>query len=158
MIETWCSMLHKSYKVRTIVMDLSNAFDTLNHNLLLFKLKTYGFDTNALTFIQSYFSNKHQRTNIGDKFSKWQKISTGVPQGSILRPLLSNIFINALFLFIETTSLCNYADNNTMYSSDKNVNIVIKRLRHDFAIISKWFYENYMILNADKCHFLSSWF
>ena len=73
MIETWRSVLNRGTKVGTIVMDLSKAFDRLNHNLLLCKLKAYGFDTNALTFIQSYFSNRHQRAKVGDKFSKWQK-------------------------------------------------------------------------------------
>ena len=56
---------------------------------------------------------------------------------------------------LETTTLCNYADDNTMYSSDKNFNIVISRIGYNFAIISKWFYENYMLLNPDKCHFLT---
>ena len=87
-----------------------------------------------------------------------QKISTGVPQGSILDSLFFNVFINDLFLFIETTTLCNYAGDNTMYSSDKNCNIVISRLRHDFAIISEWFYETSVVLNPDKCHFLTQGF
>ena len=155
MIETWLGMLNKGNKVGAIIMNLSRAFDTLNHNLLLCKLKAYGFNKNALTFIQSYFTNRHQRTKVADTFSKWQNISTGVPQGSILGPLFFNIFINDLFLFIETTTLCNYADDNTMYSSGKKSNIVISRLRHDFAIISEWFYENHMLLNPDKCHFLT---
>ena len=57
--------------------------------------------------------------------------------------------MNEIFLFIETTTLCNYADDNTMYSLDKNSNIVISGLRHDFAIISEWFYENYLVLNPN---------
>ena len=71
--ETWHSMLNKGTKVEAFVMDLSKAFDTLNHNLLLCKLETYGFDTNFLTSIQSYFSNRPQRAKVGDKFSKSQK-------------------------------------------------------------------------------------
>ena len=63
--------------------------------------------------------------------------------------------INDLFLFIETTTLCNYVEENTMFSSDKNSNIVISRLRHDIAIISEWFYEKYIVLNPGKCNFLT---
>ena len=73
----------------------------------------------------------------------------------ILGPLFFNIFNNDLFLFIETNTLCNYADDNSVYSADKNSNIVISRRRHYFAIISEWFYEKYMLLNPDKCHFLT---
>ena len=78
-----------------------------------------------------------------------------MPQGSILGPLFFNIFINDLFLSIETITLCNDADDNTTHFSDKNSSIVISRLRHDFAIISEWFYENYMVPNPDKYHFLT---
>ena len=134
MTETLCALLNKDNKVAAIIMDLSKAFDTLKHNLLC-KLKAYGFSKNALTFIQSYFTNRHQQTKVGDKFSKWQKISIGVPQGSIL------------FHFIETTTPYNYANDNTMYSLDKNFNIVISRLRRDFAVIPEWFYTNCMVLN-----------
>ena len=64
MIETWCSILNKGNKVGAIVMELSKILDTLNHNLLLCKLKTYGFEKNTLTFVQSYFFNRHQRTKV----------------------------------------------------------------------------------------------
>ena len=76
---------------------------------------------------------------MGDKFSKWQKILTGVIQDSSFGPLFLNIFMNDLFLFIETTTLWNYADDNTMYSLGKNCNIEINWLRYDFAIIFEWF-------------------
>ena len=71
-IETWRSMLNKDNKVGAIVMDLSKTFDTLNHNLLC-KLEAHGFDTNALNFIQSYFSNRPRRAKVSDKLSKLQK-------------------------------------------------------------------------------------
>ena len=125
-IKTWHDMLSKGSKVEEIIIDLSKEFDTLNHNLFLCKLKGYGFNKNALTFIQSYFANWHQRRKVGDKFSQWQMISSGVPQSSILGPLFFNIFINNFFLFIETTTLCNYADDNIMYSSDKpNITLIL---------------------------------
>lgn len=69
-------------------------------------------------------------------------------------PLLFNIFINDLFLFIQTSTLCNYVDGNYMYSSVKNANVVISKPRQDFPTISEWFYKNCMALNEDKCHFL----
>ena len=117
--ETRCSTLNKGNKVGAIVMEFSKAFDTLNQYLFLCKLKADSFDKNALTVIQSYFPNRHQKTKLGDKFSKWQKISIAMPQVSILGLLFFNIFISDLFLFIETTTLCYYADDNTIYSSVK---------------------------------------
>ena len=68
--ETWPAMINKGNKVGEIIMDLSKAFDTLNHKLLLCKLKDYGIDKNVLTFIQRYFTNRHHRTKVGQKFSK----------------------------------------------------------------------------------------
>ena len=70
-IETWRALLNKHNNVGAIIMNLSKAFDALNHNLLLCKLKHYGFNKNAFTFIQSYFTNRHHRPKVGDKFSKW---------------------------------------------------------------------------------------
>ena len=81
-------------------MDLFEAFDTLNHKLPFKKLQAYGFDKKSLSFIESYFTNRKQRTKIGDSFRKYQRIITGVTQGSILAPLFFNIFINDLIYFL----------------------------------------------------------
>ena len=68
--------------------------------------------------------------------------------------LIFSIIFNDLWS-IETTTFCNYADDNTLYSEDKNANIVVSRLKHDFPIISEWFYKNYKIINTEKYHFLT---
>ena len=79
---------------------------------------------------------------------------TGVPQGSILGPLLFNIFLNDIFLFISKCQLCNYADDNTLYKSGKNMQKIKNDLEMDFMILHKWFHENHMVLNPGKCHYI----
>ena len=83
MIEKWKHTLHKSKKVGTTLMDLSKAFDTLNHNSLLAKVNAYGFSLNERKFVQSYSSERFQRVNINNNFSESCKILLEVPQGSI---------------------------------------------------------------------------
>jgi retron-type reverse transcriptase len=101
-------------------MDLSKAFDCLPHDLLLLKMKFYGMSEQSLNLIKSYLSNRQQCVKIGNTCicSDYQNILKGVPQGSILEPILFNIFINDIFLFINKSQLYNYADDNTpSYSS-----------------------------------------
>ena len=130
-------------------MDPSKAFDTLNHNLLVAKLKAYGLYLKAASFIKSYLTNRYHRCKTGDSFSEWERIIAGVPQGSILGPLPSNIFVNDIFLYIEPSDVCNYADVSTLYASGKSLSVNIQNLKADFLRISEWFHENFSTLLND---------
>ena len=99
-----------------ILMDLSKAFDTINHDLLIAKLHVYGFSKESLKLIKSYLTNRWQRTKLNTGFSKWTEILLGVPQGSALGLLLFNIYINDLFFLTEKTKVCNYADDTTLFA------------------------------------------
>ena len=85
----------------------------------------------SLLLIKSYLENRWQRTKIDTTFSTWSELLPGVPQGSVLGPLLFNIYINDIFFIIEQTNVCNYADDTTLYVCDKNLNCLIKKLEHD---------------------------
>ena len=101
-----------------------------------------------------YLTNRLQRCKINNSFSEWAKISAGVLQRSILGPLLFNIFINDIFLFLQKCDLTNCADDSTMYTSDKRDSTIIDSLSHEFTILSKWFYNNFMVLNPEKFSFM----
>ena len=138
-------------------MDLSKAFDTLNHDLLVAKLHAYGFDIKALSLINSYLTNRWQRTKVNLSFSKWSELLTGVPQGSVLGPLLFNIFINDFFyLFEDKMDVCNYADDNTIHTSDISLDCLMAKIEEASGEAITWFAYNGMKLNPDKCKLLVS--
>ena len=105
--------------------------------------------------MRSYLTNRQQRGQVNSNFSTSENVITRVPQGTILGPLLFNNFVNDLFLFVSNSYLSNYADDNTLYAFGYNDLEEIKNaLRFDFDLVLKSFEENYIVLNADKYHFM----
>ena len=105
----------------------------------------YGLDNNAISFLRSHLTNRFQRCKITNSFSEWAKISARFSRGSILRPLLFNIFMNDIFLFLQQYDLTKYAEE-----SEKRLSTIIDSLRYEFTTISKRFYNNFMVLNPKE--------
>ena len=150
LLKNWQKCLDKSGVVGTVLMDLSKAYDCLPHDLLLAKLSAYGFDESAITLIANYLSNRYQRVKIGSTFSSYLEILRGVPQGSILGPILFNLFINDLMFFIQETEVCNFADDTTIYSCSPYFEEATLKLSNDTHLILNWFRINSMVANPGK--------
>ena len=135
-------------------MDLSKAFDCLPHGLIISKLHAYGVSTPACELLFSYLHGRKQRVKISTSRSSWTTLSKGVPQGSILGPLLFNIFMNDLFLFIEKCKLYNYADDNSLDSSSDDLLEAMLNLKRDGRNAIDWFTKNGMQANPEKFHFM----
>ena len=120
------------------------------------KLNAYEFTLPALKLVHDYLSDRKQRTRVNNSYSTWFEILSGVPQGSILGPLLFNMFLADLFFILNNIDIANYSDDNTPYTSSNDVNGLIKGLEEASKELFKWFDNNLMKNKPDKCHLLVS--
>ena len=150
LLEDWKQALDKNEYIAAILMDLSKAFDCLPHEILISKLKAYGLSDSASKLLLSYLTDRKQQIKIGNIVSSWEYIQKGVPQDSILGPLLFNVFINDIFYFIKKGGLYNYADDNTLSFHSPNFDEVIDVLQSESNILINWFHCNKMQANPEK--------
>ena len=135
--------------VGCIGMDLSKAFDCLPHGLTICKLRAYGASRNACTLLASYLYCRKQRVRISNECSDWGVITKGFPQGSILCPLIFNIFLNDIFYFAKECYMFSYADDNYISVNHKELKLV--RDAKESKIMVEWLNSN--SLQANPCKF-----
>ena len=148
--EEWRINLDNNYFIRAVLMDLSKAFDCIPHDLVIAKLVAYGFDKKMICYIYSYLKSRKQCVSVNNINSNFKEILSGVPQGSVVGPILFNFFFNDFFYFILVASAHNFADDNTLSSFAKTIENLITILEPESEIAINWFKDNHMIVNPCK--------
>lgn len=137
--------------ISTVFFDLSKAFDSIDHNILLLKLESAGIEGTCLNLLSNYLNNRQQQCKVNGIISKTTPITYGVPQGSILGPLLFIIFINDIADSITNVRLSLYADDTVFYLGGKDPHILNRELTYASNIFDNWCKHNRLTLNQDKC-------
>ena len=149
-VEEWREDLDENFFVGAVLTDLSKASDCIAQDLLISQLAAYDFSDTALRYVYSYLSNRKQCVSINNTYNNYQKIISGVPQGSILGPIFFNLSINNLSFFVSKVSLYNFTDDNTLSVFAKTVLESIDVLQSGPKIVIDWFKNNKMIVNPGK--------
>ena len=155
MTEDWRRSLDNRESAMAVAVDLSKAFDSINHNLLLAKLKAYGLSQSTMSLMSSYLLGRKQRVCLHGVCSSYSELRAGLPQGSLLGPLLFNIFINDLNYAVPDVSLRLYPDDMTLYASDVSPITLQFVVNRGLSRLSEWFDANYLLINNAKTQALS---
>lgn len=142
--------LDKSTPIAVTFLDLAKAFDTVDHSILINKLFNYGIRGCALELIKDYLNNRYQCVKINGVVSGYQLINTGVPQGTILGPLLFILYINDLLSQLPNETIISFADDTAVIAIEKSWSLVKQKMNQNLNIISNWLKCNKLSLNINK--------
>ena len=137
-----------------VFIDLEKAFDTVNHQILLKKMEHYGVRGVANKWFASYLSSRKQKVKIDDAYSDFLDVTCGVPQGSILGPLLFLIYINDMRNAVKHSTIHHFADDTNLLCSDKDPSILRFKMNTDLKLIFEWLCANRLSLNVSKTEFI----
>lgn len=154
LIENVTDHLEKLDNCAILSIDLRKAFDTLNHSILLDKLLTYGVRGPAHDILASYLSNRWQYVQLSDDMSSNREITCGVPQGSVLGPLLFILYINDLPNISQSFTPILFADDTTLIFNDKSTINLQNKIQSDVNKLCDWLYINKLSINIDKTNVL----
>ena len=140
-----------------IFIDFSRAFDSIDHQILIEKLKLYGFDSTTLKFMEMYMGSRKQTTIINGKNSPLEPVTYGTAQGSILGPLIFILYVNDIFNAIDQdTSAFMYADDTLLVCKDENPDLVTEKAQKALQKVCKWCQANKLSINIDKTKYMIS--
>jgi retron-type reverse transcriptase len=154
LIDQITNSIDKNKTTIGIFIDLRKAFDTINHELLLKKLDTYGIRGIVNGWVKSYLSNRDQYVKYNGTNSDKLEVLCGVPQGSILGPLLFILFINDLCNVSELINFILFADDTNLFASGNNVEKLCRNINRELVNLNDWFMLNKLSLNVQKTNFI----
>ena len=155
MVDDWYYAINNSCMSGVLCLDLSKCFDTISHEILLFKLKTlYGFTNHEPSWIESYLKDRSQFVKVDSTISDIAHVSIGIPQGSVLVPVLFLLFINDLPKVINNSLITMFADDVTLYATGNEVSHIQSTLQGDLECVLTWFRKNRLFVNPSKSSYL----